>query len=80
MDNTETCRADVGDTEERVEGSSPKVSQPEAVQSMQDLKEKVGHLDLTPKDSCTTGADWKKDTGSLCLFITTACETVMTSK
>ena len=26
MDNTETCRADVGDTEERVEGSSPKVS------------------------------------------------------
>lgn len=80
MDNTETHRAGVGDTEEKVEGSSPKVSQPEAVKSRQDLKEEVGHLDLMPKDSCTSGADWKRDAGSLCLFLTTACESVMTSK
>ena len=60
MDNTETCRADVGDTEERVEGSSPKVSQPEAVQSMQDLKEKVGNYrpgtKLATKRFCSYGA------------------------
>lgn len=79
MDNTETLRAGVGDTEERVEGSSPEVSQAEAVQSTQDLKE-VGHLDLRPKDSFITGANSKKDMGSLCLFLTTACESVMTSK
>lgn len=59
MDNTETLRAGVGDTEERVEGSSPEVSQAEAVQSTQDLKE-VGHLDLRPKDSFITGANSKR--------------------
>lgn len=42
MDNTETLRAGVGDRG-GVEGSSPEVSQAEAVQSTQDLKE-VGHL------------------------------------
>ena len=80
MDNTETHRAGEGDTGERVKGSSPKVSQAEAVQNTQGLKEEVGQLNLTPKDSFTTGASWKKDMGSLCLVLTTACKSVMTSK